>query len=202
MRTLGAIVVAGMLVVSTGCGGDSKDKGGSSPSGRSAANGGTCPASSSGQTCTGEKEYADCAMAACGAQSKTCFGADFLSGVYTGPCGPYLDCQMKCPCDATATTCEQNCTTLVTTNTECLMCLLTLASCVQSAGCAEPVCQGTGIDAGATGGANCTALQACCAGLVDANQIQACQLALAGAAGNDSICSQILVGFKSQSLCL
>jgi len=201
MRTFGAFVVAGILVVATGCGSSSDDKGGSSPSGRSPATGGACPASSSGQTCTGEKEYSDCAMAACGTQSRTCFGADFLSGVYAGPCGPYLDCQMKCPCDATAATCEANCTTLVSANTECMMCLLSLATCVQGAGCAQPVCTGTGIDAGTTGGTNCAALQTCCAG-VDPSQAQACQLALAGAGGNDSLCAQILAGFKSAGLCL
>jgi hypothetical protein len=198
MRIFGAFVVAGILVVSMGCGSSSNDN--KSSGGRSPASGGMCPASSSGQTCTGEQAYLDCLQAACGTQYKDCFGNDYMSGVFGGKCGDYLTCLMACPCDATASSCESNCTNLVLTNAACQTCLLTMGLCTQGAGCQQP-CQGTGIDAGPAAGANCTALAACCSSL-DASLAPTCQTALAAAGGVETTCSTILGGFKSANLCL
>lgn len=205
MRTFGTFVVAGIFALAMGCG--DGDKNGTSSGGRDPANGGACPASSSGQVCTGEEAYANCVMAACGAQYKTCFGANYASGTYAGPCGSYLTCMMSCPCDATATTCETGCTTQVASNTECMTCLLTLASCVQGTGCTEPVCQttatatSTATSTQTSTGTGCAALQACCASMPSA-LASACQSALTSAGGVDTTCSSVLTSFQSAGYCL
>jgi hypothetical protein len=204
MRTFGTFVVAGILALTLGCGGGSDDKG-SSSGGRDPANGGACPASTKGQVCTGEEEYANCVMAVCGTQYKTCFGESYASGVFAGSCGGYLTCMMSCPCDATAQTCETGCTTQVSANAECMTCLLTLASCVQATGCTQPVCQTTATSTSTatqtSTGTGCAALQACCAAM-PAALASSCQSALTAAGGVDTTCSTILTSFQSAGYCI
>jgi hypothetical protein len=207
MRTLGTLLVLALYAGAAGCGGGSGSSNYTSPTGRSPANGGQCPASSSGQTCTGEDAYYDCLIKACDAQSKACFGNSYLKGDFTGGvCADFMNCVLLCPCDATGDACVMNCTAtyvMSATSTACMTCALTLQTCTETAGCVEPVCTTTGIDAGTptTTGPNCAALQACCA-VAPAAAAAQCQAALTAAAGDETTCLGILTAFQAQGLCL
>jgi hypothetical protein len=208
MRTFGTFLAVGILALAAGCGGSSGSNGTSS-TGRSASNGGQCPGSSSGQSCTGEAAYNTCELNACGAQYKVCFGNNFASGNYAGgACSDFLTCELKCPCDATAMTCEQTCATqYMLTSTVCATCLGTLSACVDSgagAACTKPVCTTTGTatntNTNTSTGTNCAALQTCCASAAGA-VATACQSALANTGGVDTTCAGVLSGFKTAGYC-
>jgi hypothetical protein len=212
MRTFGTFMVAVVFAVAAGCGGGSSN--GTSSSGRTGSTGGQCPSSSSGQTCTGEDAYNTCMMAACGAEYKACFGNNYASGNFTGGvCADWVNCMLKCPCDATATTCETNCNMSLTTaaGQPCMTCVLSLSACVETgagAACTAPVCTPTGTATNTatntvtltttstttttSTGTNCAALQACCAKMADATMKTACQSAATSAGGVDSTCALIL----------
>ena len=234
MRTFGTFLAVGILALTTGCG-----SGGSSGStatstatdtttstsigsGRTASNGGQCPASSGGQSCTGEAAYAACSMNACGAQYQACFGSNYASGNFTGgACAGFMTCELQCPCDSTAQTCEMNCSTqyLVTAaGVTCAACLETLSACVTAAKtpptgtgtCAPPVCTttpaptstatSTATSISTATGTNCLALQACCA-TIPVALASACQASLTNAAGVDTTCALIVSGFKQAGYC-
>jgi hypothetical protein len=205
MRTFGTFLAVALLASAAGCGGDSNSSNYTSPTGRSPATGGQCPGSTSGQTCTGEQAYNDCLTKACGAQAKTCFGNNYIKGDFTGgACSGLITCLMACPCDATGDACMAQCGMTYMTDATCASCTTTLQACTTTAGCVEPVCTTTGTNTStstSTTGANCTALQACCATLATA-EATACQAALAQAAGVDTTCASVLAGFKAASLCL
>jgi hypothetical protein len=203
MRTFGTFVVAAVFGLAAGCGGGS---GGSSSGGRSGANGGQCPASSNGKTCTGEAAYNTCISTACGTDAKACFGANYASGDFTGsPCADYMGCIMKCPCDATASTCEANCSTQTlqtAAGATCLTCLTTLGTCVAGAGCTQPNCTTTTTTTTNTStGTGCAAAVACCTSLatLDATLAQQCQAALAGQ--TDAVCAQVVAAYKQAGVC-
>lgn len=207
MRTFGTFVALATFASAAGCGGGSGSSNYTSPTGRSPANGGECPASSSGETCTGEDAYYDCLIAACDAQSKACFGSNYMKGDFTGGvCADFMTCMLACPCDATGDTCVGTCVStyiLAATATACMTCATTLQGCTDAAGCVEPVCTptGTNTNTSTTTGASCTALAACCAA-VPATATAQCQAALTAAAGDETTCSAILGGFQSSGLCL
>lgn len=207
MRTYGTLLAVAVVGLAMGCGGGS---GGSTSSGRTGSNGGQCPASSSGQTCTGEEAYQTCSMSACEIPYKTCFGANYAKGDFTGgSCADFMACQLKCPCGtAEAKTCEAACAMQLMQTTPgqtCMTCLTALATCVTGAACAEPVCTtpGGGLDAGVTTGGNCAAAQACCTTLAALSPAaaQSCTTAVSSANGQDAACASILDGLKSGGLC-
>ena len=214
MRTYGTLLVTGIVALVVGCGGSSGSK--TSGSGRSGATGGQCPASSNGQTCTGEAAYETCVMGVCGTQYKACFGNNYASGNFTGgACADWVSCEMACPCDATATTCESTCSAQFLTTTAgqtCLSCLTTLETCVSGAACTQPVCTTTSTNTNTatltntntatnTGtGTSCAALTACCATLTGA-VATGCQAAVSSAAGVDATCASLLTSFKSGGYC-
>lgn len=208
MRTSG-IFVAAIVFGLMACGGGSGSSG-TSPSGRTGSNGGQCPASSKGQTCTGEDAYNNCLTSACGTQVKACFGNNYAKGDFTGSvCADWMNCQMKCPCDATASTCEGACATqylMTAAGTTCLSCVTQLGTCVQAAtSCKQPVCTTTnpGVDAGGTStGGGCAGASACCdalAALGGATVVQQCKTALAGQ--TDAVCDQVVTSYKQAGLC-
>lgn len=213
MRTFGTFVVA-ILFGLTGCGGGSSN--GTSPTGRTGSTGGQCPASSKGQTCTGEDAYNNCVASACGTQVKACFGNNYAKGDFTGSvCADWMSCQMKCPCDATASTCEGTCATqylMSAAGTSCMTCVTTLGACVQAAtNCTQPVCTTTTTTTTNTTtttttttstGTGCAGAIACCnalASLGGATLVQQCQAALAGQ--TDAVCEQVVASYKQAGLC-
>jgi hypothetical protein len=211
MRTFGTFLVAVVFAVAAGCGGGSSNNGTSS-SGRSASSGGMCPgSSSSGEVCTGEEAYANCELSACGTEYKACFGANYASGNYAGgACADWMNCMMACPCDATATTCETNCSMTLATaaGQTCMTCLLSLQACTDTgagASCTQPVCTSTNTTTSTatststttSTGTNCAALAACCARMTDATMQTACQSAASSAGGVDSTCALILPQLQS-----
>jgi hypothetical protein len=206
MRTFGTILVAVIFASAAGCGGGSGSK--KSPTGRDPALGGMCPASSGGKTCTGEKEYADCLTAACGAQAKACIGANYAQGDFSGsPCADFMTCEMACPCDATGDACVMNCASLhVTPVPACLACAMPMQSCLASAACELPKCTTTGTPTStstntSTGtGANCKALQTCCASM-PSTVAPSCQAALTSAGGVEASCAAVLQGFQGAGYC-
>jgi hypothetical protein len=201
MRTFGTFLAVAIFAGAAGCGGGSGGSSYTSPTGRSAANGGQCPGSSSGQTCTGEQAYMDCAMKACGTQYKTCFGNNYAKGDFTGgTCADFIACEMNCPCDATKATCEGTCTAGLATATgaTCMTCLTTLSTCVTGAACTQPVCTtGTTTTTTTSTGTNCAALQTCCGKMADATIKAACQSAITSAGGDDATCALILPSLQT-----
>ena len=201
-----------MLFRSGGSSGGSggPDGGGSANTGRSPATGGQCPAgSATGQVCTGEEAYNTCLSNTCGTQIAACLGSGYLQGSFTGPCSDYINCTMKCPCDANATTCENTCSTqYLTANSTCYSCMLTLAGCVLSSGCTAPDCATntnttTTTTTTTTTGTSCAALSACCPSLValagGAMTAEQCQLGFS--AITDAECAQLLTSYKAGGIC-
>jgi hypothetical protein len=141
--TIAALLSSLVLVA---CGGSSTKGGGgtsggsggkSGQGGKSGSAGGTsggvpktlaCMSSAAtmGTACTQAEldAYATCVATACDATFKTCFGPDFKSGQYSGPCGTHETCASTCACsdDACRTACG-------TAPTECTTCQFGLVSC-------------------------------------------------------------------------
>jgi hypothetical protein len=206
MRTFGTILVAVIFASAAGCGGGSGSK--KSPTGRDPALGGMCPASSGGKTCTGEKAYADCMTAACGAQAKGCIGANYAQGDFSGsPCADFMTCEMACPCDATGDSCVMTCVgNYVTPVPTCSACALPLQGCLAGAACELPKCDPTGTTTSTSTatntatGANCKALQTCCGSMPSA-VAPSCQAALTSAGGVESSCAAVIQGFQGAGYC-
>jgi hypothetical protein len=198
MRTFVSFLAAGIFAVLVGCGSSSSN--GGSGSGRTGSNGGLCPGSSKGQTCTGEAEYASCTVAACRAEYEACYGSNFASGNFTGStCADLMACQLKCPCDATATTCESSCRSqYAPLGSACLSALGALTVCVA----ANTAPTGTCVSAVCTGGTptatGCAAALQCCQALAAAygeSAVQQCAAMLAGQ--TDEACNQLITTYKA-----
>ena len=153
MRVLVRYLGIGMLVTTAcGSGGSSKNGGLQNSNGRNSLTG-QCTGSTSSQTCTGEDAYAQCLETACDAQLKTALGNGYASGSFSGPCAPYISCELACPCDATASACDNNCyMTDVTRNASCSVAFSAISVCSLGSGCTLPVCT-----ANTTGAATSTA---------------------------------------------
>ena len=153
MRALGCCIGIGILVTAA-CGGGSGSSS-TSTGARTSSNGSTnsngrnqltgqCTGQTSSETCAGEDAYVQCLETACDSQLKGAFGSTYASGLPSGPCGPYIACELVCPCDATASACESNCyATDVTNNASCSAAFLAVSSCVLNAACTTPVCATT-----------------------------------------------------------
>jgi hypothetical protein len=205
-----------MSAFGAGCGGDDDDgaggNGGKKSSNLSAADvaGGACEMMSGGDDseCKGVDEYSECTQNKCAAEYKTCLGAGYAKGDFSGgKCETYFSCindsKDKCQND-----CERD--------AACTACFVsTLATCVASAGCTYPTCT-TGGNAGkgsATGGGSggsgesgksggtagitgtgnktCKELESCCNSL-PASQKEPCVLAYNNAKGlGDAACSGV-----------
>lgn len=208
MRTFGTFLAVGILALAAGCGGGSDSK---STGGRTASNGGQCPASSSGQTCTGEDAYETCLMNACGTQYKAALGNNFASGNFAGsPCADFMNCLLKCPCDATGDSCEVTCFTQhAASGSACYTAMMAVQACVVATTCAMPVCgpstattTSTSTTTGTSTGTGCAGALACCTALASsggASVVQACKDALAGQ--TDAVCTQFVATYKSAGLC-
>lgn len=145
------------IALAAACGGDSS-KNGTNSNGRDTLTG-QCTATSATQTCTGEAAFEQCMQGSCDSQLKAAFGSGYAGGAFTGPCAAYMNCQMACPCDANAPTCESNCTSQLLSNSSCMTVIMAVSSCMTSAGCVEPVCTsttgtGTGANTGTGTGLN------------------------------------------------
>ena len=197
MRTLGTMMALSVFWLPTACGGGGS--GGESPgggtggpgnggnpgggNGRTIVSGGQCT-SSSGQSCTGEADFETCVIGACGTQLSACFGDGISSGVVGGSCADYMNCELACPCDGTATTassCETNCgEQYVSAQSPCGTCLQLLSSCMRLSGCTQPVCTG----ACKSMGALCTSSQECCGAM-------SCAGGVCGIQGTGKICENV-----------
>jgi hypothetical protein len=200
-RSLVAAMLAMPFVALIACSSDSN-------SGTPAGGKGTFTSSctSTGQPCTADQTaYEQCLINKCDADYAACFGAGYKSGAFGGPCGPYVQCVLACPCDSNHATCEQNCFPKATS--ECMTCGQTVDTCENNSGCVDP-CAGSGgggqggsgqggsgqggTGLGGTGGTGttvtCAQLKDCCAKL-PAGQAQTGCLALANA-GNEANCAQ------------
>lgn len=80
--------------------------------------------------------YGDCLAKACDAAFRRCFGDGYKSGTFSGSCGDYFACFVKCGCGR-----DKNCVTACGKPPEaCSTCSLGFASCAGS--CKAPVCGG------------------------------------------------------------
>jgi hypothetical protein len=214
MRRFGTLATLTMLGLLVGCGGGSDGKGtdgggpgGTSGTGRDLLTGQCLGASD--EVCTGEDAYVTCLAGRCDAQLKACYGADYAKGKYAGPCGDLMNCEMKCPCDATKDACEATCYSQNGNSvTACLSCTTTAATCITGSGCAEPVCTPTSTttttltSTSTATGTGCAAALACCQSLaasLGATAVQQCQAAVAGQ--TDAACAQAIATYKSLGVC-
>jgi hypothetical protein len=185
MRTLGFALLVSASLISAACGGDDDDDDDGSSNGSTAGKGGNGSAGKGGAGsgafdpescspmmmmttnlpagCTQAQidEYTSCVSASCEPTLEMCYGPDYESGTYAGPCKEQLDCATKsCACNDNA--CIMNCP-------GAQMCVQCFASKVCGTDCKIPTCGLTG--ALADSGINvdfdktCDDLLACCATL-------------------------------------
>lgn len=141
---------------------------------------GSNTSSGGSNTCTDAelKPYSDCVLEKCDPKYKECYGADYKTGNFAGPCGTYITCVQKCACN------DVNCVLACQPEATCKTCLEGMANC--SDGCTLPACATTTRDAGNTGGKTCADLTVCCQS--KEGQIKTtCEQA--AASGNDTVCS-------------
>ena len=228
MRALALCLGIGILLTAT-CGGSSSNTTGTDTStgtGTSTATVATgrnpvtgfCSGSTA-LTCTGDQAvYVQCVLTNCNTQAVAAFGPSWASGSLAGACGAMMNCRLACPCDATASTCENGCFSLA--DTLCMDAIIPLRTCATAAGCTEPSCtlNTTGIATGtatytnlatatltsvttATGG--CAAAAQCCTTLaaLGAAAAQLQQECATMAAQGDAACSQFLGIIRGYGFC-
>lgn len=204
MRAL-AICLGIVILLTAACSGGSSSKSGTNANGRDPKSG-LCVAG-----CTGSDAYDTCAIAACDAQGQAAFGSGYQSGSYSGPCGNvYMTCVLACRCDGSvaATNCQSACYTNALADTACATALLALFTCVENAGCVQPVCPtitGTSTSTStdtSTLTPNCTKAVNCCTTLTATAEGAAYQGTCAQvAAFNDAECVQFLSTVQQYNLC-
>jgi hypothetical protein len=154
---------------------------------------------------------------ACGTQYKAALGNNFASGNFAGsPCADFMTCELKCPCDTTATTCEAACFTQYAGSTStCYTALMAVEACVvgnTSCTCtlatntntstATSTATKTTTSTSTSTGTGCAGALACCTALASAggaSVVQACKDALAGQ--TDAVCTQFVSVYKTNGLC-
>ena len=151
-------------------------------------------------TCSDSAPYNTCLETQCGSTYKECWGADYKTGTYSGPCADVVSCQQACACGDTA--CLRACPG---PSDNCGACLFGLAGCVPK--CTAPSCAsqsassssgstasdgGTRSDAGDAGGTthSCADVSACCNAQTNNTYKSACLFALSQAHGDESLCNQ------------
>lgn len=203
-------IIAGALALAagTGCKSGGGDGGGGSGTGGSAqaapvvlpptSNGQSCQ--QSGGSCNDQAaidEYADCVVAACDAEYKQCFGADYMSGTFGGACGDLMGCAAECEdCDQA---CLKSCSDQHFVNA-CKDCITgPILSCVvdslTSGKCSIPCGPSS-----STGGP-CDDLKTCCDSLTGADQSQCTTTYSQVKLGGDTACSGVLSTYKNGGKC-
>jgi hypothetical protein len=178
------------------CGGDSGSGG---PGGGSATSGLFCPTSNASSCKQADVDaYGSCVQGRCGTQMKACFGDNFQSGTFAGPCGTWIGCYGKCACGDTA--CRGACGL---PSGECTTCLQTVTTCTNSSGCTAPVCSPSGADAGSPpAGGTCADLQTCCNAITNAQVKAGCNAnATSGASAGGQYCGSVLMGLRAAKQC-
>jgi len=182
--------------------------------GRTVGSFGQCE-NGAGGACAAAAAFSTCMTDNCDSDVRDCFGPSYASATFAGPCADYMNCVWKCPCDATAKTCQDACTPLLSAGT-CLSCLTgslcTITSCGIPPACLLPSLPGP--DGGAridgSGGSDgarvdgsfggCAAAAACCSVIearLGASVGQLCMSAVTGS--TDAQCDAALE--KYGSLC-
>lgn len=93
-----------------------------------------------GQWCEGVDAYESCAIAACDAELRRCYGAEWREGAFSGPCTDLAACKKACGCDAT---CAQRCDAQLKSGqcAECLTSATGAEACLAGAtSCPAPAC--------------------------------------------------------------
>jgi hypothetical protein len=150
--------------------------------------------------------FLKCSSDRCGDKYATCYGPDYMSGAYSGPCAESATCQKACACDDSA--CQAACPRQPI---ECTTCLGPFALCVQSE-CGFPTCMMAAQDGGAaydgaydgapTGTKTCGDLVACCASLADASKRATCEKQYDAVKGyGDTVCNSVYQSYAMQGLC-
>ena len=119
------------------------------------------PSDESGDDCPG---YVTCVKNKCSAAYKTCLGAGYESGQFSGgTCEDYMNCVSKCNSGGT---CDENCAAECTMGSACQTCLANeVTDCVFNECSAElGACFEVDLPDFETGG-GCAELEACCASL-------------------------------------
>jgi hypothetical protein len=205
---------AGAGAGGTAAGGGGGAGGGGSGGGGSGAGGaqnpnptGLCP--SDGATCTQAEwnAYTACVADACDSQYRTCLGADYRSGTYAGPCGPWAQCLSACGCGNAG--CRAGCPAQTAV---CATCYANVSSCLVS--CTIPACAFAARDAGATpdagsgGGADagngggCAELMACCNAMPDPSNKADCMDTYGMIVSlGERACGQVLDEYRMLGFC-
>jgi hypothetical protein len=139
------------------------------------------------------KAYDDCIATKCDAKYKECYGADYKSGAFSGPCGTWISCTQKCACDDT------QCMLKCPMDNTCTTCASGVGSCSDDCTvpeCLKPSASSSG-DGGNTSGGTCADLKACCDKMPAGQVKDACVQGETNAAGDDATCGQYYSGFKS-----
>jgi hypothetical protein len=116
------------------------------------------------------KPYSDCVLEKCESKYTECYGANWKTGTFAGPCGSYMTCINACACDDVA--CYGKC---AQPTRECSTCLQGATSCASS--CTAPACASAGTSSGGGGDGTtktCAQLQACCNAKADADAKAQC----------------------------
>jgi hypothetical protein len=93
-----------------------------------------------GQWCEGVDAYESCAIAACDAELRRCYGAEWREGAFSGPCTDLAACKKACGCDPT---CAERCDAQLKTGgcAECLTSPTGPEACLAAAtACPAPTC--------------------------------------------------------------
>ena len=126
MRTRGAAILVLYLVVTPTC---SATEVQTKNAVESAESTGADTEATSGDTgCAGAnvlgcEASAQCIQANCHVEAQSCFGANYPSAQYSGPCAAWMQCTDGCGCDET---CVESCR-----DPTCLACLLGVSTCMQ-----------------------------------------------------------------------
>jgi hypothetical protein len=150
--------------------------------------------------------YNMCIQHQCSTGFTQCFGPNWSTGNYSGPCASFLGCITKCGCGNQA--CFQACGQ---PSAECQTCTQALGNCAQS--CDPPACAGrdagssgtsgsSGASSGSSGtsgstGMECSQLAACCAAIADQNMRMSCQMTLSQTMGDPTQCAAAFMGYKA-----
>jgi hypothetical protein len=153
-----------------------------------------------GCTVAQKEAYALCILDRCDSPYQACLGPGYRSGVYAEPCGDFVACLDRCPCEDVA--CHEACRP----SPDCQSCLSNRASqCGGASLCTPPVCTPSPPplpDAGLDAPSSCDDLLRCCAALSSADQRVQCNMAYASVkTGGDAACGGLLSIYRANHLC-
>lgn len=213
---VGTVVTAAVLALGVACSSSSSGDGSSGSSGSANGTSGSgtgtsgsstgtsggggssgfknCSGTNTSSTCTEAelKPYGDCVNEKCATKYAECYGADYKSGNFGGPCGTYIKCTQACGCNDTA--CYQKCGT---PDAACTTCIQGSATCADS--CTVPSCGSgsSGSSGGGGGGKTCADLKACCDKITDASKKSNCDQTYNAVKGSDANCGALYSTFAA-----